>query len=352
MSRQPITFALAGLSLLALPVRAGQAPAPAAQSAAAVDPAAELLKQGQQLLREGKHAEALTTFEKAAEAAPAPSATRSSANVQAGIVLDLLGRYADARKRFTQGIDVAPGQPEKARAMRMMAVSYAFERNCDGAAKAEAPLYDGYLSSHDFFNAGEIADELARVCLESGSLDQAATWYARGHDAGLKEPDIKPDRRDLWEFRWQHAQARLAARRGQSAEAQRHVAAARAVLDRGTNPEQAQFLPYLVGYVAFYGGDYRTALAELQKANQNDPFILALIAQTYEKQGDQAKAAEYLPEGAGLQRARSHRRLRTAARQAEARRAVKASLSAPTAGTASALGATALPARISFPGAD
>jgi tetratricopeptide (TPR) repeat protein len=71
------------------------------------------------------------------------------------------------------------------------------------------------------------------------------------------------------------------------------VAAARAILDRGTNTEQAQFLPYLVGYVAFYGGDYRTALAELQRANQNDPFIESLIAQAYEQLGDKDRAAEY-----------------------------------------------------------
>jgi hypothetical protein len=47
---------------------------------------------------------------------------------------------------------------------------------------------------------------------------------------GLKEPDIKPARQDLWNFRWEHAQARIAARRGDQAEAQKHVAAAKAIL--------------------------------------------------------------------------------------------------------------------------
>jgi len=109
----------------------------------------------------------------------------------------------------------------------------------------------------------------------------------------LKEPDIKPARRDLWEFRWEHAQARIAARRGDQAEAQKHVAAAKAILDKGTNPEQAQFLPYLQGYIAFYAGDYKAALQELLKANQNDAFIQCMIAQTYEKLGDEEKALEY-----------------------------------------------------------
>ena len=32
------------------------------------------------------------------------------------------------------------------------------------------------------------------------------------------------------------------------------VATAKNILDKGTNPERAQFLPYLLGNVAFYGG--------------------------------------------------------------------------------------------------
>jgi tetratricopeptide (TPR) repeat protein len=65
------------------------------------------------------------------------------------------------------------------------------------------------------------------------------------------------------------------------------------ILDKGTNPEQSQFLPYLPGYVAFYAGDYKAALQELQQANQNDPFIECMMGQTYEKLRDKGKALEY-----------------------------------------------------------
>ncbi|HEV2990711.1 MAG TPA: hypothetical protein VG759_19900, partial [Candidatus Angelobacter sp.] len=150
----------------------------------------------------------------------------------------------------------------------------------------------------DFFQQGEVADEGARVCLDAGDLNSAFKWYQTGHDTGLREPDIKPDRKDLWEFRWEHAQARIAIRRGDKAGAEKHVAAAKAILDKGTNPQQAPFLPSLTGYVAFYAGDYKTALAELQKANQNDPFIQCLTAQTYEKLGDKENAAEFYKKAA------------------------------------------------------
>ena len=75
-------------------------------------------------------------------------------------------------------------------------------------------------------------------------------------------------------------------------EAQQHVDAAKGILDKGTNPDQAIFFPYLTGYVALYGGDYKTAVSELQRANQRDPFILCLMGQAYEKLGDTAGAKD------------------------------------------------------------
>jgi len=49
----------------------------------------------------------------------------------------------------------------------------------------------------------------------------------------------------------------------------------------------------LKGYAAFYAEDYKTALDELSKANQNDPFIQCMMGQTYEKLGQKEKAVEF-----------------------------------------------------------
>jgi tetratricopeptide (TPR) repeat protein len=260
-----------------------------AQPATIPDPSADLLKQGQQKMREGKQDEALALYRQALAASP----NSFAANTQTGVLLDLMGQYAEARKLFAKAIEAAPTPANKGQALRSMAMSYAFESNCKEAAKYESQLYETYFAAKDFFNAGEIANELARVCIESGDFDTAQKWYQTGHDVGLREPGIKPDRADLWEFRLEHAQARLAARRGKKEDAQKHIAAAKSILDKGTNPDQARFFPYLTGYVAFYAADYKTALADLQKADQRDPFILCLIAQTYEKMGDQPQALEY-----------------------------------------------------------
>ena len=255
----------------------------------------EFIKQGQQLMREGKFDAALALYRKTLETAP----NSVPANIAAGSVLDLMGLGEEARKYFTKGIESADTPEQKAMAQRAMAMSYAFEGNCNKTVEYEQQVFDYYGSVKNFFQQGEVADEAARVCIDSGDLDTAYHWYQLGYDTGLKESEIKPARVDLWEFRWEHAQARIAARRGNQAEAQKHVAVAKAILNKGTNPEQAQFLPYLQGYVAFYGGDYKTALDELLNANQNDPFIECMIGQTYEKLGDKDKAIEFYGKASG-----------------------------------------------------
>jgi tetratricopeptide (TPR) repeat protein len=249
----------------------------------------EFIKQGQQLTRDGKPDEALALYRQALQASP----NSLPANLAAGSTLDLMGRGVEARKYFAKAIDIAATPEDKASATRAMAMSYAFEGNCEKTVEYEQQVFDFHASGKNFFQQGETADEAARVCLDSGDLDAAYKWYQIGHDTGLKEPDIKPARQDLWNFRWEHAQARIAARRGDQAEAQKHVAAAKAILDKGAIPEQAAFFPPLKGYVAFYSGDYKTALAELEQANPNDVFIQCMMAQTYEKLGQKEKALEY-----------------------------------------------------------
>jgi tetratricopeptide (TPR) repeat protein len=260
-----------------------------AQTPTPQDQPPAFIQQGQQLMREGKLDDALALYRKTLQTSP----LSEPANIATGIVLDLMGQGDDARKYFAKAIEVA-GTPEgKAVAQRGMAISYAFEGNCEQAIEYENHVFDYSVASHNFFQQGEIADEAARICLDSGSLDVAAHWYQLGHDSGLKELNITPARKDLWEFRLENAQARIAARRGNSDEAQKHVAAAKAILDKGTNPEQAPFLPSLQAYVAFYAKDYKSALEQFQKANQNDPFIECMLAQTYENLDDKTKALEF-----------------------------------------------------------
>jgi tetratricopeptide (TPR) repeat protein len=250
--------------------------------------ALELVKEGEKLNSEGKQDEALARYQKALEKSP----NLFEAQLESGVALDLKGNYDEARKHLSKAINVASAE-QKQQAQRAMAMSYVFEGNVKEAQKYEKQAFDAVMSKQDFIGAAGVANELARVLLESGDVDGAQRWYKRGYETALRKSDLKDTEKSLWEFRWAHAQARIAARRGQKEEAQNQVAAAKAALDKANDPDQAIFYPYLVGYVAFYSGNYKTAIAELEKASQRDPFILTLLAQAHEKSGDQARALEY-----------------------------------------------------------
>ena len=260
----------------------------ALSSQAPPDDAQALVKQGQSLNNAGKLDEALKLYKQALEKSP----NSYEAHLESGMTFDLKGDYRAAREHLRKAIELAPAD-QKNRALRVMAFSYVFERNEAEADKYEKQVFDALTTKSDFEAAAGVANELARIKLELGDINGAATWYKTGYDTAMRKTEMKEADKNLWAFRWAHAQARIAARRGQPDKAQQEVAAAKAALDKTNNPDQAQFFPYLTGYVAFYGGDYKTAITELGKASQEDPFILMLLAQSYEKTGDATRAKEY-----------------------------------------------------------
>ncbi|MFI5244630.1 MAG: tetratricopeptide repeat protein [Gemmatimonadales bacterium] len=220
--------------------------------------------------------------------------------------LDSEGSTTKSRELLQKLIDGAPDPAAKADAQRSLAMSYAFEGDCANAAKAEELVIAYWVTREQaepqnaFYQEGEIANEAARVCIDAGDLNTAEKFYRRGTELGLKEPEPKSHPKSLWDFRLAHALARLAARRGNKAEAQKQVAAARAALDgdKTMAAQQERFYPYLTGYVALYTGDLKGAETDLTKAismpgSTGEPFFHCLLAMTYEKLGEKDKAKEF-----------------------------------------------------------
>src|SRR5215472_12828741 len=244
------------------------------------------IKQVQQLNNEGKQDEAFAILSQMLSADP----KNYEANLYAGIVLDLKGDYAKAHTYLQEAIDVAPAD-HRIQALRTMAVSYAFSCDLPQVTDYERQAYEAQLQAQKPLDAAGTANELARIDLECGYAPAAAKWYQTGYTTAMHAPNLSEADKDLWEFRYQSAKGRIAARNGQKAEADADVKIAKTILDKGKlPPNQAPFYPYLAGYVAYYNGNYQTAVDELQKADQKDPFILVLLAQAYEKLGKQDEA--------------------------------------------------------------
>ena len=275
------------LSFVADSVMAQNPPPPAAaQPAAPVNP---LIKEAQQLATDGKLVEALAAFRKALAADPKLAV---DAHLGAGRTLDLMGQHIDARRHLASAIQLAgPDMKDQARAA--MAVSYAFEAKAADAAKFYEPVFNDRMAAGNANGAAGTANALARVYLESGDLANAEKWYRTGYETSKQIKDLTPAQADLWQMRWLNAQGRIAARAGKVADARKHAAAMKVLLDKGENDAERPQYQYLLGYIAVEAGESDAAIAELEKGTLTDSFVLGLIAKAYEKKGDAAKATEY-----------------------------------------------------------
>jgi Tfp pilus assembly protein PilF len=251
------------------------------------DPA-QLVQQGRRLNTAGKQAEAIQLYQQALAAKP----DLFDAHLALGIALDLQGNYAEARPHLARAIALAPPE-SKVAALNAMGVSYAFERHADKGAEFYQKAYD--LESTDRpGTAAEEANALGRLYLESGNSRQARRWYQTGYETARRQRDEPGSQLDLWQFRWLHAQARIAAHEGARREARAKLAEAQALVAKtGALKDQGPAVAYLAGYVELYVGDAKAALTALAGADQQDPFVLMLQARAAEKAGDAAAANKY-----------------------------------------------------------
>ena len=250
--------------------------------------ASEQVAEAEKLLASGDVKGAIVSLERIVGASP----KSFDARLVLGRALDLDGRHADARRHLEEAVKLATDD-ERRTALTSLGVSYAFEAKADEAARYYQRAFDADVQQNDRAAAAGLANALGRIYLESGNLQKAEQWYTTGYETSRKIPELPASQAALWEMRRHNALGRIEARRGNRAAAAEHVAAVKKLMDTPGVENQRVFYPYLLGYVAFFSRQYQQAVDELLRGDQSDPFVLGLIAQSYEKLGDRAKAGEY-----------------------------------------------------------
>ena len=151
--------------------------------------------------------------------------------------LDLQGKTAEARALYDAVLDTISDPAAKANVQRAVAMSYAFDGDCANTIRYEQMVIDYWTTREQaepqnaFYQEGEMADEGARVCIDAGDLAAAEKWYRLGYTLGNREPAPRTHPKSLWDYRLAHALGRIAARRGDAAEAKAQIANARKALD-------------------------------------------------------------------------------------------------------------------------
>jgi tetratricopeptide (TPR) repeat protein len=277
MTHLMTVIAMLGLGALSLPGTASDQ-----------DPAERLKVASRLEFDEGKRSEAAAIYREVLAQNP----SSFDAHLGLGRILVVEGSVAEGQQHLEKALASASDN-QRNPARSTLAISYVFEGNGAAAAKLYQQVFESQLKANAAGPAANTANALARTLLETGDLDNAEKWYRTGYETAAKIQNEPPEEADIWEMRWRHAQGRIAARRKQFDAARAHLAAVEALVAKGTLPEdQRAFAPQLAGYVAFYQGHYDEAIAALATANQEDPFVLGLLARAYEQKKETDKARE------------------------------------------------------------
>lgn len=204
---------------------------------------AELATQAWKLQTDGQRNAALALYRQILSQDP----RNAPAHIGMGESLDLEGQFSEARQDLQKAIELSPEEDVNA-ALSAMGVSYAFEGNAAEAATYYQRAFDRQVQAGALDSAGGTANALGRVYLETGDIANAEKWYRTGYDSATKVATRTPAEADLTEMRWQHAQARIAARRKQFDIARKHVDEVRATVERGRlGPSQRANYPHVAG---------------------------------------------------------------------------------------------------------
>ena len=126
--------------------------------------------------------------------------------------------------------------------------------------------------------AAASARSIRRILLEAGDIPTGRKWYELGYQEWKPAANQPSSEQLLWDLRWHHMQARVAAKERRIDEARRQLGEFEAIMQRrGKLPEDKDIYHWVAGYVAYYAKDYERAVAELTQGDLDDPFILYMI---------------------------------------------------------------------------
>ncbi len=253
------------------------------------DPAERLKIASKLELSDGKRSEAEAIYREVLATSP----DSFDAHLGLGRILIVDGKIAEGRQHLDRAL-AAASDTQRNPALSTLAIASVFEGKGTEAAKLFQQVFESQLKASAMSPAANTANALARSLLETGDLDGAEKWYRTGYETAAKIQNVPSEETDIWEMRWRHGQGRIAARRKQFDTARQHLAAVDGLIAKGRLPDgQQSFGPQLAGYIAFYQGHYDEAIAALAKADQQDPFVLSLLAQAHEQKKEMAVAREF-----------------------------------------------------------
>jgi tetratricopeptide (TPR) repeat protein len=241
------------------------------------------------LLKMGRFAESIASYRKALSL----DSLFVSSRTGVAVVQLYMGRPKEAVATLVRLSDLARNDGERRGALYAMAVVAA-----DGGRMSEAlaQVDREYAVAERTGDVAAMSADLRNrgaVLLEMGRYDEAKTAFERSLEL-IQDSDLAADVKENAALTQRYDNARVALGRKQFEVAKTEAAGFQKAVAAKHDPTLTKLAHELAGIVALAQDDHATAIAELQQANQQDPYNLYRLALAFQASGDRAKARDFL----------------------------------------------------------
>jgi tetratricopeptide (TPR) repeat protein len=245
------------------------------------------------LMKMGRFDESIAMYRKALATDP------HFGNSHVGIASNLMfqGQYQSARAELRKLYAAARNDADRRLALFSTAVTYADEGRLD---QALAELQKEFAVAEKISDSAAMGADLVAmgdIALEAGKSEVARGYYVHSLETQVRS-DLSPEVKENAKLNHHYNLGRVALASGDLAGAKEH---AKTFLDGAAaknNAGEIKLAHELAGAIALQEKQYDTALDELGRGNQQNPYTLYRLALAYQGKGDQAKASEYFKQAA------------------------------------------------------
>ena len=183
--------------------------------------------------------------------------------------------------------------------MYAMTISYIDEGNIQSGISEMKSLLNLDRKNEDSFNMGRDLGIIGDCYFELMKYDSALYYYNLGTKTTLNS-DLPNEIKNLRKNTEKYQIAKVALMEGDLETAREYGREYEIEANELSNRSQIWASHHLNGLIAMKEKEYDQALAELGRANQQDPYVLFQIGLTYRDKGDMLQAKKFLTNAANF----------------------------------------------------
>jgi tetratricopeptide (TPR) repeat protein len=245
------------------------------------------------LLKMGRFDNSIENYNKALKLDPhfTPSIIGIASN------LNLLNKHADARTLLNELLANAQNNEDHRQALYAITVSYVDEGNIPSGIKTLKSLLNSDHKNEDAFSMARDIGTIGDCFYELMKYDSAMYYYNQVPKIIL-DSNLPDEIKELGRNYHKYQIAKIALTLGDLTTAKKNAQEYEARATELGNQPQIWAYHRLNGMIAMKEKEYDQALAEYNRANQQNPYIIYQIAMAYRDKGDMLLAKKYLTRAA------------------------------------------------------